>query len=145
VELSDLNDNLLAQRYKRAEQYLKDMEKALKEHPEYVNAKLEIASITQILTQRLEASGASSIVTPSGTIHTVGKTTARVMDPERFQGFIIKGQHWDGLVWAASMTWCRDYIRAHKDEVPGVELTTFRRLSITAPRASLREGASNEQ
>ncbi len=103
-----------------------------------MNARAVIEEIKKIATQRLQDSGASSIATPHGTIHTVSKTTARIMDPETFREFVTSHGAWDMLDWKANMTACRHYIDESKAPVPGVELSTFRRLSITAPKAQLK-------
>jgi hypothetical protein len=133
-ELNELNTAELAAKYHEIMKFRKDFEEALKNHPDYVKTGEVLAAITQILTQRLHDSGASSINTPHGTVHTVGKTTARIMDPEQFRQFVTGNQLWDMLDWKANMTACRTYIEENAAAVPGVELSTFRRLSITAPK-----------
>jgi hypothetical protein len=133
-ELETLNDNELAERYHRNVKWRKQLEDALQKHPDYIQAGAEIEEITKILTQRLHDTGASSINTPNGTIHTVGKTTARIMDPEAFRGYVIGMKAWDMLDWKANVTACRSEIEQSQKPIPGVELSTFRRLSITAPK-----------
>ncbi len=135
MNLSDLNEDQLAERWHRAWEQIEALEKALKEDPDYVSAKNEIRIVEELLTQRLETTGATAINTPHGTIHTVGKTTARIMDPEEFWNFVIRTNHpRDFLDLKANMTACRAQIEETKRPVPGVELSTFRRLSITAPK-----------
>ena len=138
MDLSNLNDDQIAELWHVAHANIDTMEKQLKESAPYAPAKAIIDEISKIATKRLEDSGASSINTPHGTIHTVGKTTARIMDPEDFRGFVIETRAWDMLDWKANMTACRNFVEENKTLVPGVELTTFRRLSITAPKAPMK-------
>jgi hypothetical protein len=133
--LSDMNDDELAAKYHEAVKYRKKLEDALKNHPNYVSAGEDIEAISKIFTTRLHDRGATSINTPHGTIHTVGKTTARIMDPVLFQDWAW--QRPDGkayIDWKANMTACRSHMEETGEPVPGVELSTFRRLSITAPK-----------
>jgi hypothetical protein len=134
VGLTKLNDDQLAHLYHEAYKAIDAQEKALKESAPYVTAKTVIAEVEQILTQRLHDTGASSIVTPHGTIHTVSRTTARIMDPEAFRGYVTSNQRWDMLDWKANMTACRAQMQETKEPVPGVELSTFRDLRITTPK-----------
>lgn len=143
IDLSNLNDDQLAELWHTAHETLDDVEKELKEDLRYVTATSIIEEIKKIATQRLESSGASSINTPHGTIHTVGKTTARIMDPEEFRGFVIAHNAWDMLDWKANMTACRNWSDETQCPVPGVELTTFRRLSITAPKVAMKRIKDN--
>lgn len=131
--LESLDWNELARRYKEAEKYMADLEEALKKHPKYVSAKAEYEAIDQILMQRIASSGATSIVTPSGTIHTVGRTTARCEDPELFRGWLQETGDWSYADLRPNMTACRDSKKAGKD-VPGVVLSTTRWLSISKPK-----------
>ena len=135
--LNECNDAQLAELWHKAHETLDEMEKLWKEHQPVVTAKAVIEEIKRIATERLENAGASSIVTPFGTIHTVSKTTARIMDPEVFRLHVIQRQAWDMIDWKANMTSCRAEVEAGKP-VPGVELSTFRRLSITAPKAPMK-------
>lgn len=144
MDLSNFNDDQIAQLWHEAHASIDTMEKQLKESAPYVTAKAIIEEISKIATQRLETSGASSINTPHGTIHTVGKTTARIMDPEDFRGFVIENRAWDMLDWKANMTACRTFVEENKTLVPGVELTTYRRLSITAPKAPMKRLSNDE-
>lgn len=137
-DLSKLNDNQLAELWHTAHNSLETMEKMLQDHPPYAMAKAAIEAIKTIATQRLEASGANSIATPSGTIHTVTKTTARIMDPESFRRWVVDNGAWEMLDWKANMTACRNFVEDQGAPVPGVELSSFRRLSITAPKAPLK-------
>jgi hypothetical protein len=134
VDLTKLNDDQLVELHHQAKAALKDQDDALKMSGPYVTAQAVLDRVSEILTQRLQDSGASSIATPHGTIHTVSKTTARIMDPEVFREYVIDGGFWDMLDWKANMTACRAMMRSTKARVPGVELSTFSRLSITAPR-----------
>lgn len=136
MNLEDLDNNRLAKALRDSKQAIKDHDKALKESAPYVTLQKIIAEIEVILTKRLHDSGATSIATPNGTIHTVGQTTARIMDPVELQSFVIEGRHWGALDWKANMTWCRDWTREHNMPVPGVELNTTRRLSVTAPKGA---------
>lgn len=138
MDLSKYNESQLALLWHTAHNSIEAMEKELKESNVYVTAKEIIDSVTQLLTQRLYDTGASSIATPHGTIHTVSKTTARIMDPEVFRDYVTAHQRWDMLDWKANMTACRSHMEETKKPVPGVELSSFRRLSITAPRAPKR-------
>ncbi len=138
MDLSKFNDAQLAELWHMAHNNVEEMERLLAQSEPYVTAKAIIEEIKKIATQRLEDSGASSIATPHGTIHTVSKTTAKIMDPENFRTFVTETQAWDMLDWKANMTACRNYINTTETPVPGVELSTFRRLSITAPKAPLK-------
>jgi hypothetical protein len=129
----------LAEKYHEAVKLRKDLEEALERHPKFVKAGEDIDTIITILTTRLHDAGATSINTPHGTIHTVGKTTARIMDPQVFREFVVRGGLWDFLDWKANMTACRAYVDEVNRPVPGVELSTFRRLSITAPKGKPNE------
>ena len=144
MDLSNLNDDQIAELWHVAHANIDTMEKQLKESAPYATAKAIIDEISKIATKRLEDSGASSINTPHGTIHTVGKTTARIMDPEEFRGFVIETRAWDMLDWKANMTACRTFLEDNKTPVPGVELTTYRRLSITAPKAPMKRLTDDE-
>ena len=134
MDLSKFNDDQLAELWHTSHDTLDEMQKLWDQSGPVVTAKAIIEEIKKIATQRLEDRGASSIATPHGTIHTVTKTTARIMDPETFRGFIVDNQAWDMLDWKANMTGCRTYSEETGAPVPGVELSTFRRLSITAPK-----------
>ena len=138
MDLSKFNDAQLAELWHTAHNSIETMEKMLQEHGPYAMAKAIIEEIKKIATQRLEDSGASSIATPHGTIHTVTKTTARVMDPEVFLDYVFEGNHRNAIDLKANMTYARDVIEKTGTPVPGVELSTFRRLSITAPKAPLK-------
>jgi hypothetical protein len=138
VDLSNFNDDQLAELWHTAHDSIEAAEKQMKESEPYVTANAVIEEINKIATQRLKDSGASSIATPHGTIHTVSKTTARIMDPELFRSFIVSGRNWDMIDWKANMSSCREYMETSKTPVPGVELSSFRRLSITAPKAPMK-------
>src|SRR6516165_7240160 len=101
VDLYSCNENELAGFYHAAKQWSKGIEEALKKHPLYVMYGERLELISQILTQRLHDTGASAINTPNGTIHTVGQTTARIMDPEAFRRYVIGMKAWDMLDWKA--------------------------------------------
>lgn len=137
MDLSDLNDDQLADEWHKAHAFIDAMEQALQRDAFYANAKAKIEAIKKIATQRLEDSGASSIATPHGTIHTVSKTTARVTDPDLFWDLVLETQNRDLLDLKANMTTCRHIIEKGMP-VPGVELSTFRKLSITAPKPPLK-------
>jgi len=134
VDLYSCNDNELAGFYHAAKQWRKGIEEALKKHPLYVMYGERLELISQILTQRLHDTGASAINTPNGTIHTVGQTTARIMDPQPFWEFVLSQRDPAYLDLKANMTACRNHIEETGSPVPGVELSEFRRLSITAPK-----------
>ncbi len=138
MDLSKFNEDQLAELWHTAHDSIEAMEKTLNDSEPYVTAKAVIEEIKRIATQRLEDSGASAINTPHGTIHTVSKTTARIMDPELFRGWVIRNEAWDAIDWKANMTTCRAVTEETKAPVPGVELSTYRRLSITAPKAPLK-------
>lgn len=144
MDLSAYNDATLAKLWHDAHEAIEDMEKALNASAPYITAKAVIEEIKRVATQRLQDSGANSIATPFGTIHTVSKTTARIMDPELFRDFVTSTHAWDMLDWKAKMSSCRDYAREHKAPVPGVELSTFNRLSITSPKGPKRTDADAE-
>jgi hypothetical protein len=134
-DLTRKNDNELAEIWHFQKSEIERMEKVLQEHPLYVTAKAIIEEIKRIATQRLQDSGANSIATPNGTIHTVSRTSARIMDPQLFREHVIATGGWDLLDWKANMTACREEMRSKHVPVPGVELSTYTHLNITAPRA----------
>lgn len=138
AKLEALNDDQLAQLWHFVNDTREAMEKALKENPRYVSYGETGKQIEGILTKRLEERGVSSMATPHGTIHTVGRTTARIMDPEEFRMFVVTHHRWDMLDWKANMTACRDHLQNAKEPVPGVELTTYRYLRVTSPKATKR-------
>ena len=138
MELNDMNWDQLAEKWHTAHDMRTAMEKALKEDPEYVSYGKDIEQIEAIVAKRLAESGATSVNTSHGTVHTVGKTTARIMDAEAFRLYVTAHERWDMLDWKANMTACRDYLKENREPVPGVELSTYRRVSITSPRTLRR-------
>lgn len=139
MDLSRFNAGQIARLWHEAHANIETMEKQLKESAPYATAKAILDEIDKIATKMLEDSGASSINTPFGTIHTVGKTTARIMDPDLFKGFLnTVPDPWPYVDLKANMTACRSRLDEEKAPVPGVELTTYRRLSITAPKAPMK-------
>lgn len=127
MDLSKFNMDQLAEWYKRTEAAIEEIEKS-KEGP-----KTFLKELADMILRRLQESGATAIATPHGTVHTVGRTTARVLDPVLFEDFVAKNG-WDYLDLKANMTACRSYMEKTKTPIPGVELNTYRYLSITAPK-----------
>lgn len=128
MTLEEMNMAQLAARRKVIVAIIEDIEKS-KEKP-----KAFLKALEDMMLRRLQESGASAIATPDGTVHTVGRTTARILDPAEFRGFIIETRAWDMLDWKANMSACRAFMENEKQPVPGVELSTYRYLSVTAPK-----------
>lgn len=137
------NDSRLALLYHTAYATLDELEEEMKSNMAYLEAKAILAEIDKKVTQLLQDRGCSSIATPHGTIHTVGKTTARIMDPEEFWGFAVRSNRpQDFLDLKANMTSCRAYVEKTGQPVPGVELNTYRRVSITSPK---KKGSTDDE
>lgn len=111
--------------------------KALKENPEYMQAKAVIARIEGILIKFLEDTKQKNAGTKYGTIHTVTRVTAAIQDITAFQGFVIENRAWSAIDWKASSTFAKDFTAEHKELPPGVQLNSHTRLSITAPKEPL--------
>jgi hypothetical protein len=111
-----------------AKQRIEDLESLIDED------KAIIKEVSTILEADLVADGVRSVATEHGTIHTVSRTTARVLDPQATQDFVIKGNNPGAINWAANPLWCRKYAEEYGAPVPGVELSTIRQLRITAPK-----------
>ena len=132
--LNQLNDNELAAYFHRLTKFRKAFEEGLKRDKLYVKAGEDLAAIRQIFTQRFEDRGVSAINTPNGTIHTVGRTSARIVDPQVFGEFLLATRDLSYVDLKANMTTCRSYLDENGNPVPGVELTTFRQINITTPK-----------
>lgn len=136
--LMKLNEDQLAQLHHTGRNTVTTLEERLKVDKTYAKAKEAIRVVDSLLMQRLQDTGATSIATPNGTIHTVGKTTARVDDPVTFSNWVFENDERDAIECKANMTYARDYKEKHGHEPPGVQLVTYYRLSITAPKAPMK-------
>jgi len=126
--------------YDQCSEYYKKLEKLIDEIDESKKPiQATLKELDDLLMMRLHTDGVTAVATPHGTIHTIGRTTARVMDPQAFREFVKERDAWDMLDLKANMTACRGYMEKRKEHVPGVELSTTRRLSITAPRPAKRK------
>lgn len=95
-----------------------------------------VNAIEALLTKRLHDSGSLSFATLHGTIHTVGRTTAKIMDPAEVWSWVMQdpADRRPALDLKVNVTFCKKYMDTEKTEVPGVQLNTYRYLSITSPK-----------
>ena len=114
-----------------------ESKKALKENPEYVQAKAVLDRLEGILIKFLEDTKQKNAGTKYGTIHTVTRQTAAISDITAFQGYVIENRAWDAIDWKANATFAKDFTAEHKELPPGVQLNSHTRLSITAPKEPL--------
>ena len=78
----------------------------------------------------LEATGATSARTPSGTVHLNTRYTASVEDADAFMEFVKENNKFDLLERRASAIVVRDYAEEHKELPPGVRLTAIRSIGV---------------
>lgn len=143
--VEDLNKDGWAELWHTEHQYLAAREKALENDPAYVSAKANIEKIKTLVVQAIDKEGVKSFVTPHGTLHTVTRWSARVVDPDVFNKWVDEQGDHSYRDTKANVTACRDYERNAGRAVPGVELGQTVRVSITAPKVALKGTDNGEQ
>lgn len=129
MSLEDLTYGELSKKWQDARKAIKRYKDEIEKWEEFIK------EVDVILQRRMVADGSTAVATEHGTIHTVGHTSARVMDPAATIAWLNEHQLWqDAVVLRINSSWARTHIEEVKSDIPGVELFTFRRLSISAPK-----------
>lgn len=128
-EFSELNDDELAAIFHACKDSIKDYEEKIKDEKELIK------EIDGILQRRMAERGQTAIATPHGTIHTVTRTSARVMDPAATISWLKEKDLWqDAVVLKLNSSWVKSYEIETGEKVPGAELFTFVTLGVTPPK-----------
>ena len=120
VELRDKVTELKAKLKEEAAPYYKGME-----------------DLEQLMLKHLQAVGAESIKTSSGTVYQRIERSATIKDKEAFREFVIEGQLFDLLDWKANKVAVFDYIEEKATDIPG--LNTSAAMVVGVRRSTTQE------
>ncbi|GAC1424434.1 MAG: hypothetical protein NVSMB6_25380 [Burkholderiaceae bacterium] len=92
-----------------------------------------LSSLSGVMLDILEKTGAEGARTSFGTVYTSSKTTASLADPDAFMRFVIANGKFDLMDRKANATAVRDYVNENKQLPPGCNLTTVKTLGVRSP------------
>ncbi len=115
---------------------IRDRKDALRKKYQEKNGKLNEALnlIENILIQNLDASGAESVRTTSGTCFISKRSSATVADRDAFFDFVRDHEAWDMLESRCSKNAVEQYAEESGQLPPGVNYRTERTLGVHRPK-----------
>jgi hypothetical protein len=114
---------------KRIEQYiaLRDRKKAIEaKHKELVKPyTVAMEAIENELLDHMNATGAASIATASGTAYQTTKLSATIRDGAAFRTWVVDNAQWGVVDWRANAKAVFEYIELQKHVPPGLNTSSY--------------------
>lgn len=83
-----------------------------------------------LILNKLQAQGADSVATPSGTAYVSTKRSATIADGEAFWDYVVGQKAWDLVDKKANAPAVEDFINEHKIMPPGINFTKIQTLGV---------------
>lgn len=110
---------------------IKEIEK--KHEEELEPFKKMAVNLRAMLLDFLNVTNQQNSKTNHGTIYKSERTSCSIEDQSAFKQHVIGSEAWELLDWKANLTATKDYIKEHKENPPGVKVTSMIVLGVLAP------------